>query len=384
MRTTLLTVGEPAPWFTARCTTSPDFHFHSVGGHYVVLCFFGSAADPASQRVLADFERERAVFDDAAACFFGVSTDPDDERLPRVRESVPGVRFFWDFDQRVSRLYGAVPPDGEAAAGGAAYRRHTLVLDWRLRVAAPVPFGDTPAGHVRNVLDQLIRLPPGGEPADRQAPVLVVPRVFEAELCRALVRYYDDHGGHESGFMREVEGKTVGVSDPAFKRRRDQDIADQRLRTACMVRVHDRLAPDILRAFQFRATRIERFIVACYEAAAGGFFRAHRDDTTKGTAHRRFAVSLNLNTGEYDGGDLRFPEFGPQTYCAPAGGAVVFSCSLLHEATPVTRGRRYAFLPFLYDEAAARIRQANTQILAGSAPQAGAPDNSRDTLPGPR
>ena len=47
--------------------------------------------------------------------------------------------------------------------------------------------------------------------------------------------------------------------------------------------------------------------------------------------HRRFAVSLNLNTGDYEGGCLRFPEFGPHLYVAPAGGAVVFSCSLLHE-----------------------------------------------------
>jgi hypothetical protein len=26
----------------------------------------------------------------------------------------------------------------------------------------------------------------------------------------------------------------------------------------------------------------------------------------------------------------------------------VFSCALLHEALPVKRGKRYAFLPFLY------------------------------------
>lgn len=35
--------------------------------------------------------------------------------------------------------------------------------------------------------------------------------------------------------------------------------------------------------------------------------------------------------------------------------AVVFSCSLLHEATPVTQGLRYCYLPFLYDDAAARV-----------------------------
>jgi predicted 2-oxoglutarate/Fe(II)-dependent dioxygenase YbiX len=107
--------------------------------------------------------------------------------------------------------------------------------------------------------------------------------------------------------------------------------------------------------------------VACYEGTVGGHFRAHRDNTTKGTAHRRFAVSLHLNTGKYEGGYLRFPEFGPQLYIAPAGGAVVFSCSLLHEATPVTRGRRYMFLPFLYDDEAAKIREANRKFLVDDA-----------------
>ena len=41
----------------------------------------------------------------------------------------------------------------------------------------------------------------------------------------------------------------------------------------------------------------------------------------------------------------------------------MFSCSILHEATPVTRGERFAFLPFLYDEAAAVIREANLKYL---------------------
>jgi predicted 2-oxoglutarate/Fe(II)-dependent dioxygenase YbiX len=103
--------------------------------------------------------------------------------------------------------------------------------------------------------------------------------------------------------------------------------------------------------------------VACYDAAEGAHFRAHRDNTAKGTAHRRFAVSINLNDG-YDGGELWFPEFGPRRYRPPAGGAVVFSFSLLHEATRVTRGVRYATLPFLYDDAAARVRERNSAFLA--------------------
>jgi hypothetical protein len=36
---------------------------------------------------------------------------------------------------------------------------------------------------------------------------------------------------------------------------------------------------------------------------------------------------------------------------------------LLHEATAVTRGKRYMFLPFLYDEDAAKIREQNAVFL---------------------
>jgi len=129
------------------------------------------------------------------------------------------------------------------------------------------------------------------------------------------------------------------------------------------VRVLRRIRPEILKVYSFNATRMERYIVGCYSAEDGGHFRAHRDNTTKGTAHRRFAVSINLNA-EFEGGEVSFPEYGPRSFKPPPGGAVVFPCALLHAVSPVTRGRRYAFLPFLYDEEAAKIREANSQFLA--------------------
>jgi predicted 2-oxoglutarate/Fe(II)-dependent dioxygenase YbiX len=240
-----------------------------------------------------------------------------------------------------------------------------LVLDERLRVYASVPWSTQPELHAPQVVESLASLPHLGDaaPAVPQAPVLVVPRVFEPQLCQDLIRYYQEHGVRESGFMRDVNGVTVAVQDYSHKRRRDQEIADEQLRIACMHRIHDRLLPEIHKAYQFRCTRIERYIVACYDSATGGHFRAHRDNTTRGTAHRRFAVSLNLNSGEYEGGDLRFPEFGSHTFRPPTGGAIVFSCSLLHEATPVTRGQRFVFLPFLYDDAAAAIREQNAGFV---------------------
>ena len=124
--------------------------------------------------------------------------------------------------------------------------------------------------------------------------------------------------------------------------------------------------PEIQKAFQFQATRMERYIVACYDAEDGGHFRAHRDNTTKGTAHRRFAVSINLNADDFEGGDLRFPEFGPRDLPRAdrrRGGVLLLAAARGDAGHPA---RRYAFLPFLYDEEGARVREENSGALAGA------------------
>jgi len=77
------------------------------------------------------------------------------------------------------------------------------------------------------------------------------------------------------------------------------------------------------------------------------FFRRHRDNQTPGTENRRFALTLNLNTGEYEGGGLTFPEYGPHRYDPTGRRGNPVSCSLLHEALPITRGRRFTLLNFL-------------------------------------
>jgi predicted 2-oxoglutarate/Fe(II)-dependent dioxygenase YbiX len=190
----------------------------------------------------------------------------------------------------------------------------------------------------------------------------VLPNVFERAFCDQLIGLYKKKGGTESGFMRDVGGKTTMITDPNHKRRKDYSIEDQTIVQAAQARFLRRVVPEIKKVHQFDVTRMERYIVSCYSEEDQGHFRAHRDNTTKGTAHRRFAVSVNLNW-DFDGGEICFPEYGSRRYKPPVGGAVVFSCSLLHEVSPVTRGSRFAFLPFLYDDAAARIREANNAFL---------------------
>ena len=357
----MLVPGDPAPWFDVRSTVNPNFHFDTAAGRYVVLCFFGSAAHPACRRVVDDFEQNHARFDIENFCFCGVSTDPDDEKLARVKQQWPGVVYFWDFDRAVSRRCGALSPDGTQ------FYAHTLVFDPSLHVIGLLPIDmNHPVTHVGQVMQFMASLPPVRS-INNIAPVLVLPGVFEPDFCRMLINLYEKHGGEELGFMRDIDGQTVRMNDYSQKRRTDYTITDPALLDEVRSRFQRRVMPEIKKAYQFDATHIERYIVSCYDSNPGGYFRAHRDDISKGTAHRRFAVSINLNAEEYEGGVLRFPEYGATAYKAPSGAAVVFSCSLMHEVRPVSKGKRYAFLPFLYDDAAAKIREANQQFIAAQA-----------------
>jgi hypothetical protein len=280
-----------------------------------------------------------------------------------VADSSPGYRYFWDFDGTASRLYGVIPRGAAPGSAQVPARRLWVVLDPTLRVLRVVPFVDDQSD-IPAVLAYLENLPPPSRFAgfELQAPILVLPNVFEAEFCRKLIGLYEAHGGEESGFMRDVQGKTVAVHDHRHKRRRDYLIEDPEVLKHAQARFIRRVVPEIAKVHQFKVTRMERYIVCCYAAEDGGHFSAHRDNTTKGTAHRRFAVSVNLNA-EFDGGEVSFPEYGARSFKPPPGGAVVFSCSLLHAVSKVTSGKRYAFLPFLYDDAAAKIREANNTFL---------------------
>lgn len=353
--------GDPAPWFFAASATNPRYNFASVAGRYVLLVFPGPTLHPAARQAVALLEQAQAagLLDDTHAAAFVMAVDATEGAPGAPRDLVPGLRVLHDRDGAVSRLYGVLTPRPD---GASAYVQVAYLLDPLLRVMEVAPLA-----RLDTLLARMRGLPPPGLHAGFEvpAPVLVLPRVMDPELCRRLVAVYEAGGGEESGFMVERGGKTVGLYDPNTKKRRDQEIEDESLRAALRACVTRRIAPEMRKAFQFSPTRIERYIVARYDGAEGGHFRAHRDNTTPGTAHRRFAVTINLND-EFDGGELWFPEFGPRRYRPPMGGAVVFSCSLLHEATPVTRGLRYATLPFLYDDAAAKVREANAHTLVGN------------------
>ena len=170
-----------------------------MAGRYIALCFYGSAGNPTIAQMLAAL-RQAGAFDDDHASFFGVSADPGDDREKRIEERIPGFRLLWDFGLKVAARYGVCdePKPDETAR----YQPTTFILDPALRVLAVLPIAD-PVVHGRQVLELVGRLPPlGGVRQSRpSAPVLMVPQLFEPELCRELMDYYETPGGQDSGYM---------------------------------------------------------------------------------------------------------------------------------------------------------------------------------------
>lgn len=187
------------------------------------------------------------------------------------------------------------------------------------------------------------------------APVLVLPDLLDPELCRRLIAFWES-GDKVQGLVRSRDG--FADVDKSTKRRVDVLLSDQDLLAALHRAFAEKVGPAVQHVFQYRMVECEAVRIGCYDAQDRGFFAAHRDNTTRHTMHRHFALSLNLNQGAYKGGQLRFPEFASPPFDAPTGGGVIFSCSLLHEALPVTRGRRFGAFTFFYDEAgAAHVRR---------------------------
>jgi hypothetical protein len=314
--------------------------FDSFPGRTIALAFLGSAGDPETDTALQTFAAHRRLAEDGKAAFFAVVSEPGSTARSALETRFPSVRFLWD---------------GESLASAFGVARAWVVLDPMLRVVEVAPLDE--CDRVMGRLDRAAA--PGQAFGDSPpAPILTLADVLEPELCRHLVDCFERGGGRESGFMQDGEGGSVEHFDGEWKRRRDFHLTDPRLIGAIRARIGRRVVPEIKKAFQMAVTRIERDLIARYDAETGGHFGPHRDDTGISVAHRRFAVSINLND-DFDGGEISFPEYSPQTFKAAPGTAVVFSGSILHQVSRVTRGRRYVFLTFLFDEEAERLRQAN-------------------------
>lgn len=361
--------GDFLPAFIADMPLNPRFEFDAVAGRKVLLCFLGNGTKGKAADAVNVLRAMETTLHRAGILIYLVTANPQDRQSTALMSADRRTLPFWDDDLKIHRSYGMIENGRAADQTFRVVRNGCFLIGRNLRLTEFLTFAplDSFPERLMRAVSQIPADPPIAQ-VGGHAPVLYVQNVFERDLCRKLIAEYEEDGGGPSGVMRDVNGVTTGFFDDSVKRRRDAPIRNPETLAWIRRNLVNRLVGEIKKVYNFEASHIERFMVGCYDSGDSGFFSAHRDNGGSGTAHRRFAVSINLNAEEFEGGELWFPEYGPHLYKPATGGAVVFSCSMLHEARKVTAGRRYAFLPFLFDAKAAAIRDANRGLLSKDAP----------------
>ncbi len=345
----------------------------SFAGRLTVLFVCASAETPGAARELTRFAELADDFHALGALVFAISADPVAVNAAAMQRLGLPFPILSDEGFLSGRALGIDGPSAGAASGGPANggtarggRWCTLIVDPGRRVVKRIgperlgSLGD-PGGTVEHALaalaectDRAGRLTP--TPAAAQAPVLIIPDVLDRAHCRRLIQYWETGERYEGGVSSDEYGRNVPIRN--VKSREDVILPDDGAEAQELFALfRRRVFPEIKKAFAFQVTRAETLRLGCYHAADGGHFIAHRDDTTPYSAHRRFAMSLALSTGEYEGGYVRFLEYGPQLFRAETGAAVVFSVSMLHEVTQITAGNRFILLGFFYSEAEEALRR---------------------------
>lgn len=228
---------------------------------------------------------------------------------------------------------------------GGSLRMRVMLLDPNQRIAATFDSRALPAAaEAMDATAASVRADGGADQVvlTPMAPVLVLPRVFEPEFCTQVIRLWEKGDHQDSG----VSSRYGNVNVSHLKRTEDYTVAEPMMQKAISDRLAYRIGPELTKVFAFdRQFTFDSHVVLSYSLEGKHFFGAHRDNGAPTTADRAFAVSLNLND-DFDGGELVFPEYAGLKVSPPPGAAAVFSCSLLHRALPVTRGRRFVLTTF--------------------------------------
>jgi predicted 2-oxoglutarate/Fe(II)-dependent dioxygenase YbiX len=341
---TMLLRGDRLPNFTLPATDGRTLLFYETAtGGPMLIGACGPDWDAAARESFSAAIRELSV---ASGYLSLLLCDESSDASFPGDESNRHIALV-DADARLRvRLFGPVLAEGN---GVCAITDANLRLLDGCEVSAAELSDDRTVPAIREMITEAREELAQDDAETMAAPVLIVPRVLPADLCTELCRRFAEWNPADSPLPRD-DGGALEI-DAARKSRRDVTIDDAALEQEVIACIARRVLPEVSKAFHYRATRFERLKLVSYAADASGHFAPHRDNTAPTTAHRRFALTLNLNTGRYDGGALAFPEYGEsRRYAPPAGGAIVFSCSHAHRVTPVTRGERYALVSFFSGE----------------------------------
>jgi len=339
-----LEAGDPAPHVVALDETGERAFSNAdlVTGKPLLLLFCPPGGEPPAA-LLAAFRDRAEDFASLETNIYAVSRLPIEvNRAAHAALQLP-FKLLTDATGDIFRTYGV---EGAPV---------TVILDPNHRIArilrdsAPAALADATLAYLRQAF------PPRRASVQAQAPVLLLPRVLSEADCAQLIELWhrpvnqwpSSDGFRSEGHTKEQGDFKVGHAG-VYGQMTEYVVRDPAVQQLLDRRFNRRVAPEMRKAFQTGVSQREHYRIVRYDSASGGVLHGHRDNATKETAHRRFTMTINLNAGEYEGGALRFREYGDHLYEVERGTAVVWSATLLHEVMPVTNGARFVLGVHMY------------------------------------
>ena len=313
-----------------------DLLDNSIAGNTLALLLVGEV-NAGTLAVLAAAEKLAAGFRGLGARLLVVVP-----RVPENLPSLPSVPILIDPEARMLADFG------ESTASGV--RAVVMRANYHVAEVGPASSADP----VEWMLAAVERLAQARRTVRMEIhpPALIIPDVLSKGDCEHLINVFNTRGKRfvEPGPGIDRFGTDYKMRIPEYGRqdRIDHWIFDKDT-SQLLDHKFKRVWPEIQKAFHYRVTKKEALRIGAYKGERGGSQHGHRDNVPP-TTYRKFAMSINLNSDKFEGGEIRFPEFGDQRYKPESGYALVFSSSLLHEAMHVTAGRRFVLLAFLFGD----------------------------------
>ena len=222
------------------------------------------------------------------------------------------------------------------------------MLDPNVRVAAARVHRD-PDATVSRVASTVAEITFAGEGSTirRHAPVLLIPHALDRALCTRLIELWASSDTAETGVEATAAGERGEATDRSRKRRRDHTVTDPELLRTLSSHIGRGVMPELRKAFAYEAKRFEGFKIGCYRAEDQGFYptpRQHQPDHGAPQVRIEPEPQRRLRRRR-----PAVPRVRARRYRPAAGEALVFSAHL-HEVVPVSRGRRFVLLSFLFGD----------------------------------
>ncbi len=344
-----LFVGDLAPEFILPSHQGTMVTSEYLCGKPLVIVFYGTDQRHEAIAQICSFRDLYSQFQNLGANVISISMDSVEFRCEFAKKYKLPFFLLSDVNYEISTAFNVCEKITSNGQNGLIFYRKIFLLDANRKITKIYDQVD-PHTDVLQVIEDLKKLvaKKTSHQIFMQAPVLLISDVFDAEFCQKLIHIWKTKGNFDSGFPQQPDGENTRAYQPNYshKIRQDHILQGEDLQEVLDL-ISTRIFPEIWKAFNYQVNRCNESRVICYDSDRGGYFRPHRDNTNPDQAHRKFALTINLNVGEYEGAYLKFPEYGLDLYQPETGGAVIFSCSLLHEVTDITAGKRFAIRAFI-------------------------------------